>query len=277
MGNSGSQAGGDTQTQPSLPSAQQPAVRKLSDITLDKIREGFRRLCDSSGHIPQEKFNDALSLLETIGLRRLRDSPLGQRLFHLFDTSADNRIAEDEFCIGINILTNGTMEQKLDFTFRAFDCDGDGFVSKTELLQMMEDSWLAVFKILSQEVKSKTDMHAARTTKASQTAASSLGTTSNISPPEYPTIEAIQKWATANLSAFREVCIAGFDAANVSSNGRLDRREFSNWISADRTVRATLGDITVSVAVSLLNIDQPPLYPSLNFSPPSRSSVTGAL
>eukprot|EP00743_Colponemidia_sp_Colp-15_P005995 GILK01006443.1.p1 GENE.GILK01006443.1~~GILK01006443.1.p1 ORF type:complete len:285 (-),score=45.86 GILK01006443.1:335-1156(-) len=273
MGNSSSQTGGDTQTQPSLPSAQQPVVRKLSDITLEKIRDGFRRLCDSSGHIPQEKFNDALSLLETIGLRRLRDSPLGQRLFHLFDTSADNRIAEDEFCIGINILTNGTMEQKLDFTFRAFDCDGDGFVSKTELLQMMEDSWLAAFKILSQEVKSKTDSHAARA-KGSQAAAT---LSSSHTTPEYPTVEAIQKWATAHLSAFREVCIAGFDGANISGNGRLDRREFSNWISADRTVRATVGDTTVSVAVSLLNIDQPPLYPSLNFSPPSRSSVAGPL
>lgn len=32
-----------------------------------------------------DKFNQALSILEALGFKRLRDTPLADRLFHIFD------------------------------------------------------------------------------------------------------------------------------------------------------------------------------------------------
>ena len=49
------------------------------------IQEAFRN-CSQHGQLSLDKFNQALSILEALGFKRIRDTPLADRLFHIFDT-----------------------------------------------------------------------------------------------------------------------------------------------------------------------------------------------
>jgi hypothetical protein len=51
---------------------------------LQIIKEAFRN-CSQNGVLNMDKFNQALSILEALGFKRLRDTPLADRLFHIFD------------------------------------------------------------------------------------------------------------------------------------------------------------------------------------------------
>jgi hypothetical protein len=51
---------------------------------LQLIKEAFRN-CSQNGVVTKDKFNQALSILEALGFKRLRDTPLADRLFYIFD------------------------------------------------------------------------------------------------------------------------------------------------------------------------------------------------
>jgi hypothetical protein len=51
---------------------------------LQIIKEAFRN-CSQNGLLTKDKFNQALSILEALGFKRLRDTPLADRLFYIFD------------------------------------------------------------------------------------------------------------------------------------------------------------------------------------------------
>ena len=58
--------------------------------------------------LSKDKFNQALSILEALGFKRLRDTPLADRLFYIFDKvkkknikNNSGSILETEFIKGI--------------------------------------------------------------------------------------------------------------------------------------------------------------------------------
>lgn len=55
---------------------------------LQIIKEAFRN-CSQNGMLTKDKFNQALSILEALGFKRLRDTPLADRLFFIFDKVRD--------------------------------------------------------------------------------------------------------------------------------------------------------------------------------------------
>lgn len=52
-----------------------------------------------------------------------------------------------EFLIGFSILTKGSIDDKVDFAFRLFDLDNDGFLSRFELAIIVSSA----YKILNSE------------------------------------------------------------------------------------------------------------------------------
>mmetsp|Transcript_14907 Transcript_14907/g.16860 ORF Transcript_14907/g.16860 Transcript_14907/m.16860 type:complete len:203 (-) Transcript_14907:2225-2833(-) len=102
---------------------------------IDALYNHFKSIASSKnddGVIDRKEFQSALGLSESLFL---------DRMFQLFDDKNIGQINFTEFLSGLSILcTRGTLEEKIQFSFRIFDFDNDGKISKQELGSMLHTS-----------------------------------------------------------------------------------------------------------------------------------------
>jgi Ca2+-binding EF-hand superfamily protein len=70
-------------------------------------------------------------------------------LFRLYDTSASGSIDFGEFLAGLSITTRGRMEEKVQWAFKFYDFDGDGVVSRSDMMVIVD----AVYRMMGTMVE----------------------------------------------------------------------------------------------------------------------------
>jgi len=102
---------------------------------IDALYTHFKSIASShveDGVIDREEFREAMGLSESLFV---------DRLFQLFDENDDGNINFEEFLCGLSILcVRGTLEEKMMFSFRIYDFDGDTKISNEELTSMLKTS-----------------------------------------------------------------------------------------------------------------------------------------
>eukprot|EP00052_Salpingoeca_macrocollata_P033722 m.9363 g.9363 ORF g.9363 m.9363 type:complete len:176 (-) comp5491_c0_seq1:25-552(-) len=109
-------------------------LETVTNFTEDEIRrlgKRFRKLdTDGSGK---------LSISEFMSLPELQQNPLVERVIAIFDTDGDGEIDFEEFIKGISLFSvRGDRTKKLEFAFKIYDVDKDGFISNGELFTVLK-------------------------------------------------------------------------------------------------------------------------------------------
>lgn len=104
---------------------------------VDYVLQRFRKLTkdSTSDKLDRLKFRDFVT--ESM---EVRDSLLLDRVCKTFDTDNDNTITFGKFADGLKVVLCGTLEEKIRFCFHVYDLNGDGYVSKEEMFQMLNKS-----------------------------------------------------------------------------------------------------------------------------------------
>lgn len=133
------------------------------------IGEALRN-CSVGGYVHKDSFNQVLAVLENVGFKRLRDTPLADRLFTLLDSVlmtnslgplGKNKLAKippinkrdpqrQKHCLNVYFCLSIFLD-----TFKAYDSDNDNRISRKEFIQFIEDSWKAAFRILAENCDGK--------------------------------------------------------------------------------------------------------------------------
>lgn len=71
------------------------------------------------------------------------------QLFRLYDADRNGLINFGEYLAGLSITTRGRVGEKIEWAFQLYDQDGDGVISKTDMLLVVD----AIYRMMGELVQ----------------------------------------------------------------------------------------------------------------------------
>ena len=109
-----------------------------NNIKPETIKKAYKRFQatdkDKSGQIDYTEFCEIL---------QIDPAPQVEKLFQMFDNDRSGQIDVKEFMIGLSNFTGAGKDDKLKFAFMVFDEDGNGVITKQELLKILKANHMA--------------------------------------------------------------------------------------------------------------------------------------
>eukprot|EP00743_Colponemidia_sp_Colp-15_P006188 GILK01006654.1.p1 GENE.GILK01006654.1~~GILK01006654.1.p1 ORF type:complete len:1082 (+),score=190.54 GILK01006654.1:102-3347(+) len=114
------------------------ALQVDSRFTMDQLTEiynKFRHVTQNTGgRVNKEQF---FNVLRDMGIN---DRATVEEAFSAFDMTKDGVIDFREFVVGLSVLHHGSMDERLQLAFKAYDLDGNGAIDKKELFHLLKVS-----------------------------------------------------------------------------------------------------------------------------------------
>uniref|UniRef100_A0A8C2UX88 EF-hand calcium-binding domain-containing protein 1-like n=1 Tax=Chinchilla lanigera TaxID=34839 RepID=A0A8C2UX88_CHILA len=108
---------------------------KKSEVEcLIKLFHSFLEKTGNTG-LDQSTFREILH--DVFGMT---DDMLMNRVFYAFDRNKDNYVNVEEWVRGLSVFLRGTFEEKLKFCFEVYYLNGDGYISREEIFDMLKNS-----------------------------------------------------------------------------------------------------------------------------------------
>ncbi|EEC01107.1 Ca2+ sensor, putative [Ixodes scapularis] len=126
-------------------------LQNNTDFTEDEIKKWYKCFMKDSpsGRISVDEFKKLYCRYFPLG----DASKFAENVFRTFATDKNGYMDFREFMCGLHVTSRGTPDEKIAWAFSMYDLDGDGFIEKHEMIEMIA----AVHKMVGFPTKRLTD------------------------------------------------------------------------------------------------------------------------
>jgi len=126
----------------------QEPLRKFSREEVQQLADHFHEISkDTNGVVTRPQFIEAIEFVTHAG------EHFAERLFRMFDETHDEQIQFEEFKMAMYVLCRGTAEERLTFVFQVYDGNGDGTITRDEMLLFLS----MANKVVPKDIKRSRD------------------------------------------------------------------------------------------------------------------------
>ncbi len=122
-------------------------LRKNANFSDNELREWYRKFLGDfpDGTVTIDEFKCIYDECFPYG----DSGKFSDHVFRIFDTNGDGKIDFREFMTVLSVTNRGTVEQKLEWSFNLYDLDLNGYITKCEMLEIVN----SIYKLVGNVVK----------------------------------------------------------------------------------------------------------------------------
>ena len=212
--------------------------RQKNVITKKILQDAFRNYCIDNDYLNRPRFNDAIESIFRFNIPVMHYTYLSDKIYDLLDSSGDGKIQEDEFLDGfMAVLKDKNYRLLLSMmAMMSLPDKSRDYIEISEIKDFFFHSYVEAYRHLAFLVKREEGEYKKNNLPVA-------------------TVKQMGKWASKfekEIKDYIDRDIKNF-FGNVTNS--INFEQFKRWISQDHTIYVKYGDKNISIATSLIRLD----------------------
>ena len=212
--------------------------RPKNTITTKILQDAFRNYSIDNDYLNRPRFNDAIESIFRFNIPAMHYTYLSDKIYDLLDSSGDGKIQEDEFLDGfMAVLKDKNYRLLLSMmAMMSLPDKSRDYIEISEIKDFFFHSYVEAYRHLAFLVKKEEGEYKKNNLPVA-------------------TVKQMGKWASKFEKEIKDYIDRDIKGVFPNAINRINFEQFKRWIAQDHTIYVKYGNKNISVATSLIRLD----------------------